>query len=52
MVKRLSQSDWNRIRQFAETPTYDRDPEMLSPDSDADARAGETRPADADRDDA
>lgn len=36
MVQRLSQSDWERIEQFANTPTYERDPEMLAPDDDAD----------------
>jgi hypothetical protein len=52
MVNRLSQSDWKRIRQFANTPTYDREPEMLAPDGDADARSTETRPADDVLDDA
>ncbi len=46
MVKRLSQSDWERIRQFANTPTYDREPEMLAPEGDGDARSVETRPPD------
>jgi hypothetical protein len=34
MTQRLSRGDWERIRQFAETPTYKRDPEMLVPDGD------------------
>jgi len=32
MVERLSKSDWERIQRFAETPTYERNPEMLSPE--------------------
>ena len=31
MTGRLSGDDWKRIRQFANTPTYDREPEMLMP---------------------
>ena len=34
MTGRLSSSDWERIRKFAETPTYKREPEMLVPDGD------------------
>lgn len=33
MTERLTRSDWKRIRQFAETPTYEREPEMLAPDA-------------------
>lgn len=36
MTGRLSGDDWKRIRQFAETPTYDREPEMLIPGDDDD----------------
>jgi hypothetical protein len=50
MVQRLSQSDWDRIRQFANTPTYDREPEMLAPEGEGDARGAETRPPDGDLD--
>lgn len=46
MVNRLSQSDWDRIRQFANTPTYDRDPEMLAPDGDVDDGSTGRRPPD------
>jgi hypothetical protein len=34
MTERLSRGDWERIRQFAETPTYKREPEMLVPNGD------------------
>lgn len=30
MGEHLSESDWERIRQFAETPAYKRSPDMLS----------------------
>jgi len=36
MTQRLSRGDWERIRRFAETPTYEREPEMLVPDGDDD----------------
>jgi len=36
MTGRLSGDDWKRIRRFAETPTYDREPEMLIPGNDDD----------------
>lgn len=31
MTPGLSDSDWDRIRQFAEKSLYDRNPEMLVP---------------------
>lgn len=34
----LSESDWERIRRFAETSLYDRNPDMLVPESDGDDR--------------
>lgn len=54
MVKRLSQSEWDRIRQFANTPTYDREPEMLAPEGegDGDNRGAEARPPNGDLNDA
>ena len=36
MTRWLSQSDRERIQEFAETPKYERNPEMLSPDTDDD----------------
>ncbi len=36
MHEPISQSDWERIRRFANTPVYKRDPEMLVPQLDAD----------------
>ncbi|UWG47989.1 Uncharacterized protein HSRCO_1710 [Halanaeroarchaeum sp. HSR-CO] len=30
MGEHLSESDWERIRKFAETPAYKRSPEILS----------------------
>ncbi|WP_259370034.1 hypothetical protein [Halostella litorea] len=39
MTGRLSGDDWKRIRQFARTPTYDREPEMLIPGDDEDGEA-------------
>lgn len=32
----LSDSDRERIEEFAQTPKYERDPEMLAPESDED----------------
>lgn len=34
MPKWLSDSERERIAEFAETPKYERDPEMLAPDDD------------------
>lgn len=34
MPKWLSESERERIAQFAATPKYERDPEMLAPDDD------------------
>ncbi len=34
MPKWLSESERERIAEFAATPKYERDPEMLSPDDD------------------
>ena len=36
MHEPISQSDWERIREFANTPMYKRDPEMLVPPRDTD----------------
>lgn len=33
MAEWLSEGDRERIRQFAETPMYERDPDMLVPES-------------------
>lgn len=32
MSGRLSEEDWERIEQFAQTPAYERQPEQLLPD--------------------
>ena len=34
----LSDSDWDRIRQFAETSLYERNPDMLRPGVEDDER--------------
>jgi hypothetical protein len=32
MVGHLTSTDWDMIREFAETPLHERDPEMLVPE--------------------
>jgi len=36
MVKHISESEMERITEFAETPVYERTPEQLMPDSNGD----------------
>jgi len=38
MVERLTEDDWERIKAFAKTPAYARQPELLLPE---DAKVGE-----------
>jgi hypothetical protein len=38
MTPGLSDSDWDRIRQFAEKSLYDRNPDMLVPGADDEDR--------------
>jgi len=36
MVQHISESEMERITEFAETPVYERTPEQLMPDSNSD----------------
>jgi hypothetical protein len=38
MRGRISENDWKRIQQFAARPRHDRDPDLLVPEGERDAR--------------
>ncbi|MFW6003476.1 MAG: hypothetical protein ACOCPT_03545 [Halanaeroarchaeum sp.] len=48
MGEHLSENDWERIREFAKTPAYERSPEILSEANEGDDPESRTHGGDED----